>query len=612
MFGSPTPEVAATQRGDAATPGEGERKITMFGVPSPTAKPGADERTHRELPDASRLPPESFDMHKTMLGGPSPFSKPPPEAPPEAAIPDLEPADSPKRTVMGMVNPMMAYAETPAAQPQGEAAMKQTMMGMPNPLAANAQAGSAGPAPVAPPAETPAPKEAVVPRYDADKAAQDREAAELYAAAKIAAALAEDERAMSRRRLRNALVGLVLVALAAGVVAVFLVRERAALRAELVGDPSVQRVGSKFAVQARVRTSAEATVQHPGGEAKVNGEAELAFEVDESGMKVGDNAYVLEAVPTEEGEAAQMTVHVMLYYRLHTPPLAPPKPGVPVLAQLEVMQGWAVKVDGAKVTGAGENRFQVAIDPAPALKAAPKKGRVPLPVRMTLEGPSGDKKTFEETLELPLPDAPLSLWSPTHNWVGVEERITLRGRTVAGATLVVEGREERVGVGADGVFQLQVPLALGETALKLSVSAPGRNKASRALALRRLDSKGRRKAIKGLGAKAKAFMRGARRRPPKYAAMLADAAKLEGRKVRLKGKLIDARRGPEGVDELRVATCPKKTTGCPVWVELKGPLFARRDARVTVVGSLAGTHVYKTTSGDTLTVPRVRAEILLP
>ncbi len=42
------------------------------------------------------------------------------------------------------------------------------------------------------------------------------------------------------------------------------------------------------------------------------------------------------------------------------------------------------------------------------------------------------------------------------------------------------------------------------------------------------------------------------------------------------------------------------------------PLFARRDARVTVVGSLAGTHVYKTTSGDTLTVPRVRAEILLP
>jgi hypothetical protein len=49
-----------------------------------------------------------------------------------------------------------------------------------------------------------------------------------------------------------------------------------------------------------------------------------------------------------------------------------------------------------------------------------------------------------------------------------------------------------------------------------------------------------------------------------------------------------------------------------VWVDVEGPISAEPGDTVEVAGTLEGTRAYTTRGGEAMTVPRVRAAVVVP
>ncbi len=591
---------------------------TVFGLPSPVAgtpEPG-EQRTVRDLPsrdavlaalDPSReaVAEPSPDLAKTAFGMPSLLASP--DVTPAAdAEPDVPPASA--KTVFGLPAPRLEVPAqpTPAVTPE-PAGTSKTLYGAPVPAATPAMGSppaSEPPAPRTPKLTPAAPTPAVKPRRDVGSVERERERAELYAATKFAAALAEDERRLSKARQRRALLALLVVAVLAAAVGALALREEAALKASLVGEPKVARADGRFDVEVSVRTSEPAIVTHPGGEARGEGDWLVSFSVPEADMSVGANTIALQARAEGGGEPVRLPVNIVLYYRFSVPATPPPKAGVPVKAYVEVDGGWKVAVEGGEVHPAGERRFELALDPAPVLVS---DGSGELPVRLTLSSPDGRERQFAELVRVPVPEAPLQIWNPAHGWRRTAGAVAVRGRTLPGARVGV-GKAQST-VGEDGVFELEVPVKRGRNRIDLSVRAPGRRSISRSVSVERLSPGEQRKERKALQKLAKGFMKGAPKTPD-YGVLLAQADALAGQKVRVRGRVVEVRRGADDGDEIQVATC-SDAGGCPVWVHLQGPLLAGQGDGVTVVGKLAGKHVFHR-GGAEVEAPRVEASILLP
>ena len=634
---------------------------TMLGLPSPLAEP----QTQRDLPDAALVAAAvaahqaqqdaaADEMSRTVFGMPSPLAGLDPEAskntvfglpsplagtpspspgPAQSHSPDPSPsleADDPsRRTVFGMPSPLAAGAsssapprdvetgesgEAPASAPEPAPAPRPAPAGAPRdalprtrPMSlADLQAKSTAPPTKQPSPEParPASPEKTPRRRSTGDAGRDREAAELYAAARFAAAIAEDDNLYAKARHRKTLLALLLVSIAAAVAAVFAFQEKSKLKAELTGEPTVSRSADRFGVVAGIRTSERATVTYPGGQASGEGEWSVEFSVPESEMSVGANTINLEAVPDRGGDLVRIPVRIVLYYRFKVPQAAPPKAGKPVRAYVEVGEGWTVSVDGGEASSAPGGRVELLIDPAPVLQPD-SDGE--LPIRLSLTSPEGDTKRFAETIRVPIPKAPLNLWSPPHHWRRAAETVPVRGRTLPGAEVRVG--DARATVGADGLFDLSVPVVMGDNDINVQVRAPGRQSVDQKLSVQRITAWTVRAETKKLKRMTRVFLKGASRTPT-YERMLGEPEAVRGAKARIKGRLVEVRRGASGVDELHVATCIG-SGGCPVWVHLDGPVFAGQGDAVTVVGTLAGLHTFRR-GGTTLEAPRVDASILIP
>ncbi len=659
VMGLPTPQ-AVKEALAASSEGEGAADTgrTVFGLPSPFAGVKPSPAPVEAAPAA---PPEKSEEAKTLFGLPSPFA---PAAEPTSPSPDppaavSEPADT-KKTLFGIPAPAAASVDENAKtlfglpSPVAEAADTQkTIMGLPSILemqraAEEAERRTATPAPpedevgrrtlfgapgvvpatpdqdatrqVQPASPVPADRvagtapaglvstaaarpavKARAPTPRTSNREESRERAELYAAAKFAAAIAADERVHGRARQRKALMALLVVTLLAAAAAVIAFRHKTALQVELVGEPRVTRGNGAFAVDVTVRASAPSTVGHPGGETPGEGEWGVAFSIPEGEMKVGENVFALR-VTDEKGGAVELPVRVILYYRFHVPSTSPPKVGTPVKAYVEVPDGWKVAVAGGQVREAG-SRFELALDPAPVL--TPDSNGV-LQARLTLTSPEGEKKFFAETLKVPIPEAPLRLLAPARGWRRAAETVSLRGRTLAGAR--VEVGSVVTAVGPDGLFEIAVPVEQGSNTISLRLQIPGRRSVGREVSVERLTSRQVRQEKRRLERLSRVFLRGARRTPP-YPKMLSASATLQGQKVRVRGRLVEVRRS-QGLDELQVATCGNGG-GCPVWVRLDGPILASQGDVVTVVGILAGVHRFRR-AGEMVEAPQLDAKILVP
>ncbi|MBU1900690.1 hypothetical protein KKB55_23330, partial [Myxococcota bacterium] len=535
------------------------------------------------------------DMNKTVFG----------LAPVPKGV--VEPAPDTNKTVFGL-------APVPKGVVEHKGDAPRTLFGVASPLAAASMATPQR-APVAalaePPsnaAQRPAGNASAKRLQGAQRREKDREAGELVAAAAIAAAIAEEERQISRALTRRWLLVIATLTLAAALSGVFFYQQRFAFQARTVGPLSVLRDGARWRVSTTIYTSEPATVRYPGGEAKGQGERPLSFELEAQPMKLGENHIALEVIPEAGGEAKALSLMVMLHYRLSTPPLSPPQPGVDVPAQIEVLPGWEVSVEGGRAARVDAQRFNLGVDPSPLLaqvdSAEADVGR--LPVRLTLRPPDGAPPLmFEERVTLPLPKTPLRLLAPPRGWAGLAPELLVRGVTAPRAQVTLG--EITITADEAGAFALQTPIEVGAQALTLRADGAQMKPTSLTFSAHRETKASLRARLQALRRQA----RGLKPTPaPSYAALQAAAADPPAQLFKLKGRLISARRGAE-VDEVQIATCAEEG-GCPVWAEISGPLLVEEGASLTLIGRLVGLHAYEARNGQRLTVPKLQEALLLP
>jgi hypothetical protein len=581
---------------------------TLFGVPRPsptdTAIPGA----------RGSISAAEAEEGRTLLGSPGP-----------AALASLPPRRRAPEPVPSAPEPAPTVRDISDAPAGGVAAARPTPAPAvtPDPRRAMGDASRDG----GPPTGTGAPEA----RPAAQPAAAAADAAPqavgrtqmLYFAARFSASLEEDEEKRARVRNRNAILAFLGLALVAGTLLWFFAREKAALTADVIGSVEVRRVDGAYRVSATIRTSEPAVVEYPGGSVEVEGDTAVRFDIGEADLEVGTNRVQLNARPQEgEGRPTRLDFEVPVLFRFSSPPMTPPKPGVPVKLELRVAPGWTPTLEGGKVLdGDAPGHHRVELDPTPLLAVLDRLDgdSGTLSFRLNLSNAQGEAHTFRESVVLPIPATPVALWSPPHRWATAGSRVEIAGRSVAGARVSVGAMT--VATDADGVFTATVPLAdEGRKTLEVRAQAPGQRPTTVTVEVARLSKREARARRTRLRREARTVA-GKTKRAPAYEKMLAEAAALEGRRVALEGTIIEARRAAEVAPEpaagapptnvLQLVTC-RGGDRCPVWVETTAALPAGAGDTVKVYGVLAGTHEYTGRGGDRISAPRLRADLVVP
>jgi hypothetical protein len=577
---------------------------TLLGMSPPPVEPAAG---------ATGNEPDSTQRSQTLFGLPAPSRAAPldpdPTRPDVVALPVGPPVAERSQTLFGVPAPSRVAPATTDEAPT---------------LRRPARAPAATPAPAARPAE-PAP--AVKPRRPAAAAAPapaaadkppgattllHREAAEIMAAARIAGAVADEERNAAQRRLRKMLWGLLGVALVTAFVGFLSFRDRHRFQAEVGGELRVQRDADGYRVDVRVRTNAPALIQVPeaatgGPPGPVEGEVDVSFRLPDHALKVGDNQLSLGVTPTGDADARrQLSLHVRVYYRFVSTPAAPPEPGKRFELRMALMPEWRLEVAGARVEPLAGGELGVSLDSAPMLAAA-ERFAGPLgefPLQLSLTGPNGEHATFTEALRFPLPPTRLVVLQPLHWATTPADHVDIEGLSTPGAAVEAAG----VTVTADGAgrFKLSLPLsAPGRNALPIEARIAGRTPARDTLAVERVSPA----AWSQARAAARRLASAVQTPAPPYASLLSAPPAAPGAPFRISGRVLALRRGEApGVDELQLATC---AAGCPYWVTVAQPVFVAAGQQAVVVGRWTGQHAFQTREGQSVVAPQVEALAVL-
>ena len=620
---SSTHEAAPTARS-----GEGPTS-TLFGGPSPLAAGGTAEQS-----SSGRAAP-AIGIGSTQIGMPRPdFTQMRRDdlaakaaAPgPVGARPSPQSGSDPNaaagglgRTMIGLPRPStdqgLATDSIDAGDPVG-----RTMLGGPSPAVAVERAKPAAAAPADDVAGRTHIFGSLGPADIAAAAPVTGPAGTEAAAARYAAAIASEENVVSHRRVRRALFALVIVGLLGAAAFVVALREQQAFKAEIASELSVRRAEGVYRIAVAVRASSPARLEHPGGTTEIGAGSDgsewvvgqLEFTMPESELRVGDNTIQIIARPDDdETDSQSLTLQIKVYYRLGDLPESPPPPGEPVMFDVETIRGWKLSVPDAVVVSVGE-RFRVSLPPErfDGAKAPLHDGAALVTVALTLTGPAGETQSFTESLRVPVSETPLEIIAPPYMLRTEAAKVVIRGRTSPGARVTVGDvtteSDER------GHFALTVPLTTdGRHELMVEARAAGRRPAGSSAVVHRVTADEHKSTLRRARKAARAFVAGAPR-TPKYLRLLNGSAELEGRKVRIAGRVIAARRGPvDGRNEIQMVTC-KTGDGCPIWVEMTGPVHVAPDVEAQVFGTLRGTRAYQSRGGETVTVPIVEGRFLLP
>jgi hypothetical protein len=561
------------------------RSRTLFGLPAPSRPEPLDAEPTR--PDVVALPvePPAAERSQTLFGVPAPVRSVAPQAVPAAA-----PA------------PVQVPAPAPTPAPEDAPTLRR-----PARAAAPETAPAPAPAPARRPAAAPAPA-----KRPGSTTLLHQEAAEIMAAAKIAGAVADEERNAAQRRLRKTLWVLLGVALVTAFVGFLSFRDRHRFQAEVGGELRVQRDAEGYAVKVRLRTSAPALVQVPEGatggpERPVDGESDVVFRLPDHTLKVGDNQLALGVTPSDDPDARrQLSLHVRVYYRFVSTPAAPPEPGKRFELRMALMPGWRLEVADAQVEPLPGGELGVSLDSAPMLAAA-ERFSGPLgefPLQLSLTGPGGERATFTEALRFPLPPTRLVVLQPLHWALTAADHVDIEGLSTPGAA--VEAGGVTVTADATGRFKLSLPLtAPGRNTLPIEARLPGRTPTRDTLAVERVTPA----ALSQARAAARRLAGAIQTPAPSYASLLSAPPAAPGAPFRLSGRVLAVRRGETtGVDELQLATC---AAGCPYWITAGQPVFATAGQQAVVVGRFTGQHTFQTREGQSVVAPRVEALAVL-
>ncbi|MFN3199855.1 MAG: hypothetical protein ACE366_15765 [Bradymonadia bacterium] len=577
----------ATQIGAPAVIPAVEKK-TLFGSPSPLAT-GQAART--SSPKVT----------------PAPTSRPAPVTPsprPALATVKSPPPEMPESTVSGSERPEPKPAPEPSVARISKTPTPELSSGAARAKrrAAHHQRVPTGPSPVTEPSA---------------EDAQDAQAAEAYAAARFAAAVAEDTQRARRQRDRKlvwVLAGLVLLLAA---VAVLLWQARSRFTGEIAGAPTVSRGDDIYTITVPFKVSGPARLTYPGGVVAMKDAQTITFTLPVSTMKVGDNPITLTAIPEDGGETVERVLNVQLFYRITDIEVPRFTAGARVVVKMQVMPGWVPSVPGATIEPVADGH-RLSLDPAPFLSKVDQMtgSHGPLPLALSLVGEKGKVQQFEEVLQLPIPRTRITVNRPVQGWSRAAEDVHITGRSLPGAQIAVGGVTEQAD--HQGHFDVKVPVpSVGSHTFKLVADAEARAPQSIEIAVERITSdveKSRRRTRRG---KIKALVKQGGLIEESWVRMVDNAEALRNQRVRLEGPVIALRRGALGAgDVILMATCPhgaeaKTHNLCPVRVVTRAPISVRPGEMLEVVGRLSGVESFQT-QGGLQKAPRVLAEAMSP
>ncbi len=575
---------------------------TLLGMAAPVLDAEAT------VPGPPRPEPAATLSGPTLIGGPSiPLGA---EGDTQPVRPPVAGAEGAARTLFGLAAPPATRAadrpSPTAPTPSGDDPPVR-----PTPRAREPVRQPVRPAPAVESRSAAPTEPAAHPRAPGATTLLHQEAAEILAAARIAAGAAEAEQTAAQRRLRLALVGLLLVAAAVALIGFANYRERHRFVARVVGDLEVQRDAEGYSVRVQVETSGPARVELPkdavGGPVPVpGGAATVAFRLPERALPVGDNQLSVRVVPTGNGEEAR-TLHlqVRVYYRFVSTPAEPPRAGRTFDLRMELMPGWRLEVPDARVDVEAGGRLAVAVEAGPLLAIADRftgpLGEFPLRLRLT--GPDGASTEFVEALRFPLPETRLTLLAPLHAELFAGAAVPLEGLATPAATVTVGGATTTAD--AAGRFRVAVPLSVeGRHTLDVEARLEGRAPGRTTVVVDRVDPR----TLARRRAEARRLADAIRAPAPPYEALLTGPPSSGGAPIRIAGRVLALRRGETaGVDELQLATC---ATGCPFWVTTTQPVFARLGDEAVAVGRLVGRHSFVTRDGRPAVAPHLDALVV--
>ena len=346
-----------------------------------------------------------------------------------------------------------------------------------------------------------------------------------------------------------------------------------------------------------------------GKDEAFEGNRSFVFRIPKGELKTGHNP--LDAVVKQPNgdEVGRLRVTISVDYTFDVERTVLRPGDTSFTAMFRVAEGANLYVDGASVRPSDDGRLAVSVGLADVLSridALPQPG-YPYKLAFRVRRADGSEHPYAETVQLVLPSAELEVWRPARQYVTVQPRVTIVGKSEPGAEVRVDGR--RIRSGADGSFQYVHPLpATGDHRIDVQAVKRGVVDALRSLDLRRVAPADMQELSEEARLKAEDWAGGKALRNPEHAALLAGAAgELKGRTVVLGAKVLSEQQGPEAV-ALVLSTCGR-ADACLVWAELgKGRLLVGTGERGTFFGTVDGTRALPRPGGDKVQVPFVSLE----
>ncbi|MGC6418220.1 MAG: hypothetical protein ACON3Z_13955 [Bradymonadia bacterium] len=349
-------------------------------------------------------------------------------------------------------------------------------------------------------------------------------------------------------------------------------------------------------VSVPVTSNRHLAMTYPGGQTTVSGSSKIEFGYAIDALKLGANPVDLKA----RSDDAELSIdhEFFIHYRLR--PINMNSAGLEL--QVDAAPGARVSVERGELSELAKDSYRWKVEPNSVEK---QSGTIAL--SLTVAPRRGPTKRYEEHFELATQSVPVILLSPVPGLLGDGKTVLVNGFAVPGASVEVGGQTATAN--RDGYFQVVHTPDVDDDHLVVRVSALGYENTGIKAAFT-LASKSERLRELGRLRRAKAKLAAEKLNIDKAgkAFRLTDSA---DKIIEFNGRLIARWRTGPALKAMLVDPCSENTS-CPVWVDYAGLDVARIGQRVAVVGRRVGDKKYEANDGQTRTVGRILAEVVVP
>ena len=351
-------------------------------------------------------------------------------------------------------------------------------------------------------------------------------------------------------------------------------------------------------VSVPVTSNRHVAMTYPGGQTTVSGSSKIEFGYAVKALKLGANPLDVKA---RSGEAELSIAHeLFVHYRLR--PINMNSAGLEL--QVDAAPGASVSVERGELSELAKDSYRWKIEPNRVEK---QSGTIAL--SLTVAPRRGPTKRYEEHFEIATQSVPVILLSPVPGLLGDGKTVLVNGFTVP---------EERAWRSV-AKPQQQIVMAISRSFIHpdvdddhvvVRVSALGYETAGIKAAFYFGEQIGKAANSVTFTTGQSQFKAAEKLNIDKAgkAFRLTDSA---DKVIEFNGRLIARWRTGPALKAMLVDPCSENTP-CPIWVDYAGLDVARIGQRVAVVGRRVGDKTYQANDGQTRTVGRILAEVVVP